>query len=486
MASSVAPGTASPNKAVTHGKRPERRTPRPPRQLRAEEIPIKKQIDEESQAINRLHEKLAAINKRIGDVRRENDTGEKDAIKGRLDEIQSRINDLEGQRSHCLGVIDTFQKEAREKTKSLNELRQGIGYKSELEIERLMQQLEVKMETTSMTLKEEKAMLQQLQQLRQAKSTLEMVENSRQQATGGDNTIATMKTQLDDLRSKMNDLHKLRKEEAQKLVAITENDRKHFGSMKGLYDERKMITSELKERNGNRAKLIEHLNEINDAYYAKQRLLQQQRIKKQQEERERRNLEFEIKQMRSQLDNLTFLPYEKEIRLLEQVIGYVNRLRSKESGEVVKVEETAVEENSLMAAMEGTRVEPKRGRDEYFIPPKQKSKSKTHREKAKTGLKLDMVTIGYFESCGVVPPTSMESLSECLQNLESKLAHFHDLRKDCDVDAMRAAQEEKLALAEKKFEALIAQRNAPKSSQEAPVKVAAESSEGEVEAAAEE
>ncbi|KAK1443050.1 nuclear segregation protein bfr1 like protein [Babesia gibsoni] len=464
MALGTGPGADSHLKHAAQGKRgdrghrQERRGPRQPRPLRPEEIPIKKQIDEESQAISNLHEQLAEVNKRIDASRRENDTGEKEEIKGRLDEIQGRINDLESKRSHCLGVIDMHQKEAREKTKSLNEMRQGVGYKNEVEVERLMQQLEKRMETTSMTLKEEKAMLQQLQQLRQAKVTLEMLEQSRQQNTGGDNTITSMKTQLDDLRAQMNNLHKIRKEEAQKLMAINENDRKHSGCMKGLYDERRQITAELKERNGNRAKLVQQLNEINDAYYAKQRLLQQQRMKKQQEERERRNLEFEIKQMRSQLDNLAFLPYEKEIRLLEQVMGYVNRLMAKDTAEVPKAEEPLVEDSSLKDAIEGTLVVPKKARDEYFIEPKQKSKNKTHKEKAKAGLKLDMVTIGYFESCGVTPPTSMNSLPDCLKSLEAKLAHFHDLRKDCDIDAMRAAQEDKLAAAEKKLEALLAQK----------------------------
>lgn len=480
MASTTAPVAEAPQKAPAQGRRsergerPERRGPRQPRQLRPEEIPIKKQIEEENQAITALHEKLAGLNKRIDEGRRETETGEKVEIKTRLDEIQGRITELETQRTHCLGLIDTHQKEAREKTKSLNELRQGIGYKSEHEIERLMQQLEERMETTSMTLKEEKAMMQQLQQLRQAKTTLEMVEQSRQQSNGGDNTIANMKTQLDELRSQMNNLHKIRKEEAQKLMAINENDRKHFGSMKGLYDERKQLTTELKERTGNRAKLVQQLNELNDAYYAKQRLLQQQRVKKQQEERERRNLEFEIKQMRSQLDNLTFLPYEKEIRLLEQVIGYVNRLGAKDEAEVAKPTERVVEENPLMSAMEGTRVIPKKERNEYFIEPKHKSKAKNQREKTKAGLKLDMVTIGYFESCGVTPPTSMEAIPECMKNLEAKLAHFHDLRKDCDIEAMRTAQEEKLAAAEKKLEDLLMQRNQPNTVEEKAAGKAAE------------
>nr|BAN65479.1 conserved hypothetical protein [Babesia bovis] len=339
-------------------------------------------------------------------------------------------------------------------------MRQGVGFKSEAEIERLMQQLEVRMETTSMTLKEEKNMMQQLQQLRQAKTSLEMFENSRQAATG-DNVVPNMKTQLDELRNQMNELRKIRREEAQRLSVLNESDRKHFDGLRELRDQRKAISTELKERNANKTRLIEQLNELNNAYYAKQRQLQQQRQKKQQEERERRNLEQEIKQMRTQLDNLTFLPYEKEIRLLDQVIGYVTRLNTQDNVEVDKVEEAPVAQPS--GTNQGTRVIPKKGRDEYFIPPKQKSKSKAPREKTKSvGIKLDMVTIGYFESCGVAPPTSMESIPECLQKLEEKLRHFHELRKDCDIDAMRASQEQKLANAEKRLEELMAQRNSSK------------------------
>ncbi|GFE55814.1 Brf1p family protein, putative [Babesia ovis] len=462
----MATSVADPSKPAARGRRPERgdraergerRAPRP---LRPEEIPLKKQIDEESREITRLHERLNALNKQIDDNRRENEGGEKGAIKGRLDDLQSRINDLERQRTRCLSVIDNHQKEAREKNKALNEMRQGVGYKSEAEIERLMQQLEARMETTSMTLKEEKSMMQQLQQLRQAKSSLEMLENSRQASTG-DNIVANMKTQLDELRNQMTELRKIRREESQRLSVLNENDRKHFDGIKDLRDQRKQISNELKERNANKTKLIEQLNELNNAYYAKQRLLQQQRQKKQQEERERRNLEQEIKQMRTQLDNLTFLPYEKEIRLLDQVIGYVTRLQTQETGEGAKVDDATVGQHS--GTNDGTRVIPKKVREEYFIPPKQKSKNKAPRDKTKSvGLKLDMVTIGYFESCGVTPPTSMDALPDCLQKLESKLSHFHNLRKDCDVDAMRAAQEAKLANAEKRLEELIAQRNAPK------------------------
>ncbi|GIX64042.1 Brf1p family coiled coil protein [Babesia caballi] len=485
MATSVAPGAADPSKPAMRGRRSERgerperaergergerRAPRP---LRPEEIPIKKQIEEESQAITRLHEQLAVINKQIEDNRRENESGEKGEIKVRLDEIQSRINDLDSQRSRCLNAIDSHQKEAREKTKAYNEMRQGVGYKSEAEIDRLMHQLEERMETTSMTLKEEKAMMQQLQQLRQAKASLEMLENSRQAATTGENVIASMKTQLDELRNQMSELRKIRKEEAQRLSVLNESNRKFFDGIKELRDQRKQISNELKERNANKSKLIEQLNELNNAYYAKQRLLQQQRQKRQQEERERRSLEHEINQMRSQLDNLTFLPYEKEIRLLEQVMGYVNRLSSQEVVEVAKPEQALVGDGSEVAPIQGTLVVPKKSRDEYFIAPKQKTKGKAHREKVKTGLKLDMITIGYFESCGVAPPTSMEALPECLQKLEAKLAHFHELRKDCDIDAMRAAQENKLEQAEKRLAELVALRTAPKATEAAAAEAGA-------------
>ncbi|GBE61270.1 Brf1p family coiled coil protein, putative [Babesia ovata] len=494
MATSVAHGVGDESKVPARGRKFERgarpeRGDRPPRgdrpqrrALRPEEIPIKKQIDEESEAISRLHEQLAALTKQIDDQRRENEGGEKGEIKVRLDDLQSRINDLESQRMHCLSVIDNHNKEAREKNKALNDARQGVGYKSEAEIDRLINQLEERMETTSMSLKEEKAMMAQLQQLRQAKTTLEMLEQSRQTAAPGDNTVVSMKTQLDDLRNQMNELRKIRKEEARRLSVLNESDRKHFDGLKELRDQRKQISNELKEHTMNKAKLIEQLNELNNAYFAQVRLQQQRRYQKQQQERERRNLEREIKQMRIQLDDLTFLPYEKEIRLLEQVMGYVNRLRAQDTVEVAKVEQPVVEEKSLEAAFEGTRVVPKKQRDEYFIAPKQKSKSKTPREKVKPTLKLDMVTIGYFESCGVPPPTSMDSLVDCLQKLDAKLSHFHELRKDCDVDAMRTAQENKLAEAEKRLEELNAARNAPWT----PESATAEAKTEQAEAAAEE
>ncbi|XP_954847.1 uncharacterized protein TA05370 [Theileria annulata] len=440
---------------------PSRGSGRKPRQLRPEEVPFKIQIDEKSRIIAKLQNELSSINNHINSNRgglSAND--ERSLIKSRLDDIQSRINSLDIKRSAFLDELDNKQRDIRKKNKTLSELKTASGYKSEHEIDHQIKFLEGLMMTSSLSLKEEKSMMSQLQQLRNTKASLERLKmeslNTRESVDG---MIMDVKSNLDNLRDELNLLRKAKREESQKLFNLNESKKKTMDSMKEYFTEKSRLMTEIQEHINDKRNLMKQLEELNNEYYTKQKLLQQQKLKKQQEERERRALENEVRQLQSQLDNCDFLPYDKEVRLLQQVLTFLSTLENtnttKEPSTTTK-ETVTVEHNgtspSLVKDEYGMRLVPKKDRDEYFISPKTKKEKNKNKDKS-SKFKIDMATLSYFESCGVDPPTCLDSLPSCREKLQQKLDHYNSLRSECNVEDMRNQIAQKLDLANKKLEA---------------------------------
>ncbi|BAM41442.1 conserved hypothetical protein [Theileria orientalis strain Shintoku] len=428
-----------------------------PRQLRPEEVPFKLQIEEKTRIIAKLQTELSSINNHINSNRGgmgAND--ERSLIKNRLDEIQNRINTLDIKRSAFLDELDNKQRDIRKKNKYLSDLKSASGYKNEQEIDHQIKFLEGLMMTSSLSLKEEKSMMSQLQQLRNTKASLERLKmESLNTKDSVDGVIMGVKSNLDSLREEMNMLRKAKREESQKLFNLNESKKKSMDSMKSYFTEKSRLLSEIQEHMNDKRNLMKQLEELNNEYYTKQKLLQQQKMKKQQEERERRNLENEVRQLQSQLDNCDFLPYDKEVRLIQQVLTFLATLDSthKDASQPSKEVEQKKDVDNLVKDDYGMRLVPKKDRDEYFISPKTKKEKTKSKDKA-AKFKIDMATMSYFESCGVDPPTCLESIPSCREKLQSKLDHYNTLRNECNVEDMKKQISQKLEQATKKLNSL--------------------------------
>ncbi|UVC49761.1 hypothetical protein MACK_003872 [Theileria orientalis] len=428
-----------------------------PRQLRPEEVPFKLQIEEKSRIIAKLQTELSSINSHINSNRGgmgAND--ERSLIKSRLDEIQNRINTLDIKRSAFLDELDNKQRDIRKKNKYLSDLKSASGYKNEQEIDHQIKFLEGLMMTSSLSLKEEKSMMSQLQQLRNTKASLERLKmESLNTKDTVDGVIMGVKSNLDSLREEMNMLRKAKREESQKLFNLNESKKKSMDSMKSYFTEKTRLLGEIQEHMNDKRNLMKQLEELNNEYYTKQKLLQQQKMKKQQEERERRNLENEVRQLQSQLDNCDFLPYDKEVRLIQQVLTFLSTLDSthKDASQPSKEVEQKKDVDNLVKDEYGMRLVPKKERDEYFISPKTKKEKNKSKDKA-AKFKIDMATMSYFESCGVDPPTCLESIPSCREKLQSKLDHYNTLRNECNVEDMKKQISQKLEQATKKLNSL--------------------------------
>lgn len=443
---------------------------KPPRQPRPEEIPFKIQIDEKSKNIARLQAELAAINRQIYDNKEgSSDNDERSVIKSKLDEIQSRINSLDLKRNEYLDELDTKQKDIRKKSKSLTEMKMSIGFKSEEEINHQIRLLEGLMMTSSLSLKEEKQMMAQLQQLRASKLSFERIHRleSQQSKDTLDGIISCVKSNLDSLREEMAVLRKAKREESQKLFTLNENKKKTMDNMKEHFDAKARISKEIQEEIQAKQRLIKELEELNNEYYAKQKALHLARVKKQQEDRERRSLENEVRSLSNQLENCDFLPHDKEVKLLQQILVFIDKLEethvSGPASTAAPLDATSASSVPTETSLNGTtatRVIPKKERDEYFITPKAGKKERKSKDKSKS-FKLDMVTLSYFESAGVEPPTSVDGIAGCKLKVQEKLDFFLKERAKCNVDELKEKLQARLEAATKKLEEVYKDR-APK------------------------
>ncbi|KAK2197490.1 Nuclear segregation protein Bfr1 [Babesia duncani] len=443
-----------------HGRGGRNGDSRPPRQPRPEELPFKAKIDEESRAIDALQLELSKVNKMISEHTGASGQGgneERLLLKKSLDEIQAQIDDLEARRTKCLEALDARQKENKDKHKALHDLKASLGFRSEREVDMQIQQLEQRMMTSSMTLKEEKAMLQQLQQLRVTRASMEPLRQMEVAAQKNSETDVerSIRAELDAIRDKMTQLKSAKREFGQKLYILNEQKKKSFSTINSYFDRRTEITTKIREHVANRQKIAKELEQLNSEYYAKQQQLYQQRLQQQEQQRKKRALEVEIKKLSRQLDESNFLPYDSEIRLLQQVAIYIDKLAT--SGEATPQMQPADQpprvDQDLENKIQGKILSPKDNAHVFLVAPKQKKDPKARQARQKP-FKLDVTTMSYFEHVGVKAPTTLESIPECKREVQEKLQHLMQLQSECDTAALRQEIETKLANAQQKLEQL--------------------------------
>lgn len=339
-------------------------------------------------AIDELQKKLKELSGKIG----ERSTGKdeffqkKAEIRKRLDEASELFNDKKADKDALMTQLKGKKEEGIQMRQELNKLKKNMAFTSEEQIQDRIHAIEKQMVTESLTLKEEKKMMDEIKQLKKNTSKVSQYADmeSKVNAAASPDSNLSLKERLDSVNSELTRIMEDKKRVHEEYSALMAERNEQMGDMPQLFEEReklnKDIQEKIKERNAIRDEYREKEREFN-AYLAEQRAA---RAEKAREMRDKRNADWEMERRQREADKLEEQPHVAEVTLLEQTIKFCKGLLPKE--EVVKEEKKQLD----FATKEGESVIlSKENRDEEFYYAPTKLKNKGSKKTAKKVCKLE-------------------------------------------------------------------------------------------------
>ncbi|KEP63669.1 UNVERIFIED_CONTAM: Brf1p family coiled coil protein [Hammondia hammondi] len=412
---------------------------------------FKDRIEAETRAIDELKAKINDLQQRITTVvgGRDEYNRKKQEMRSRLDELQAQMDKYEAERKRLTEAIDSRQKEGWEMKQSVQDMKRKLGFSSTEEIDKRIAALEHSMMTSTLTLKEEKKLLDQIKQLKHNKPLVGKFAGLEAGASSFEETsVYPLRAMLDEARTKLLELRALKREEQEKYFALVKQRQEATAPGRELIEERDRLSKQMSERMIKRREIQDEYKKENWRYQAFLAQQRQERNEKMREERARRQIEQERANLERQLEMVDEEPVDGELILLTQTIAYVQKIMDEHNQTQDDSPGTEQKKTPEAPKGDGVALLPKSQREEeYFFAPKGGKKKTEGGKKAKPkNIKHDIGTLLYFEQCGVAAPVCEGDLEPCMKILEEKLAAAKELQatKAARVEARRQELQKEL------------------------------------------
>ncbi|CAG24988.1 conserved Plasmodium protein, unknown function [Plasmodium reichenowi] len=378
---------------------------------------ISQSIDEIKKKIDNLQKEIKVANK----GKEEYNKKKKDIVT-KIDCFQSDIDKLENERRSILDDIEKKQKHKKELKVNAQNMKKQIGFENEEDIEKKIREIENKLMTSTISIKEEKLLINQIQALNKNKPLLSSYSKIENEASKyDDETIVPLKSKMDSIREKINKLRNEKKMERNKLKELQNSYQEKNNKLNELNNLRDNYSKKMNHYFMERRSITVEMEEKKQQYRSfklNQLQAKQQKIK---EDRERKNLELEKQSLEKKLEDIDVLPYREELALIENMLAYLKKLQ-----EEFKLEESKKQQNA--AKKINGEVETNENKDDNKTKNENNNKkAKSKKDKQKT-FKLDMNILCYFVTAGINPPVSFDEIDSCIQKLHEKKDMYEQKR----------------------------------------------------------
>jgi len=312
-------------------------------------------------------------------------------------------------------------------------MKKSIGFTSEAEIDDRIATIEFKMWTESVSLKDEKAYIAEIKELKKNKPKVSQVTQmeGKLQDFKNDNGLS-LKEQRNEINTQMATFREQKKGIQERLAALTEERKAQMGDMPEILEKKDAIQKKIQEKIAERSKLRDEFNVAKRAfqeYLNEQRKIKQERY---QEEQKARQAEYKIRQMEKKVEALDEQPFVSEIVLIEQTIKFCKSLVVEKAEE--KKEET---KDTVFNNKEGEQVlASKKDRDQemYYAATKKgkaaKKQNKPEGDVGKKPIKHNAETFKLFDSLKLDAPITTADVPALLVKLDAQMEMYQQKVKD--------------------------------------------------------
>lgn len=337
----------------------------------------------------------------------------------------SAIAELKDAKDKIRESLNQSNSEARAARQDLTKMKRQMAFTSTREIDDKIKELEYRQSTESMTLHEEKKILEEIKQLKKNKPLVTQLHKKQNQVdsiTQVDNS-ETMKDKLDTIKQEM-DAHFTRKKDLSaqldKLNAERENQ---TGGVKDLYDKRTELNEQNKKYRDELSALENDFYQKNQLFKAYQRELREQRQQKMQAERDEWNKQRDMERRHKMVAKLDDMPHQHEINLIEQTIKFCKNFQPKEDAAKEEKKETAYDNPDTHLVLKN-----KGDRDEEFYYAPTKTKGAKKGKKGESGgtksIKHNAETFKLFHTLKLDCPVTTDDIPKTLEKLEEEMEKY--------------------------------------------------------------
>ncbi|KAL3680985.1 hypothetical protein R1sor_023941 [Riccia sorocarpa] len=392
--------------------------------------------------------------------------------RNQLNELTSSFRGVMDEKKALREELDAADKTRERMRADARSLREKLPYVRVEQIDEEIKKLEYRMTHTSLTLQEEKKLLQQVKDLTKSRDFVKDYNERMELITLDEASRAEMVQKIREKDELLSGL-KARQEEQRKLMArLKERDAAQAVDIPVLIEERNNAFEKTKALREKVKEIRAEFRAREDEYYERERQWREQQAiqrRKDYEKREAERKEREKIRKERELENFVE-PYTDEIIICDQLISYLQK------------HAPVVEEASSTAPVKAEIVAPKgvgnvliskksRNDDEldgWFSGSSNKGKGKKSRaptatkskEKEKLSLSLDVLTS--FQKVKLSPPTTVGDAPKSIEEVKLKKEEYvkmqqvaRDLRErgdDAGPSDVQASQPDVLSVPEEKVE----------------------------------
>lgn len=400
------------------------------------QAPDREEFDAEmekiSQVIEGFQTQQAALAVKINDRSggKEEYFQKRDELKGKLNELSAKIDVLMEKKNDINKAMGEKRQEGMDMRNQLNKMKKSIGYTSETQIDDRIQYIEFKLNTETMTLKQEKDFLKEISDLKKNRPKVGQV-NKMEDSFSNRDTGTHLRENIGTVNEELSQYRDGKRTVAAELTKLNEARKDQLGDLPKYIEERDNIGKKIKEQ-------IEIRNQKRDEFRQKEREFNQWRNEQRQarqakinEERSAQKAQWEMTQRLKKAEAMDNQPYVTEMTLLEQTIAFCKSLVA-DKGPAQKEEKAEIVHNNP----DDTEVLIKKeDRDEFYYAPtanKKKGKSKKGPKEGGSSkpIKHNAETFRLFDQLKINAPITTEDIPGTLEKLDEQLTAYKQKVKD--------------------------------------------------------
>jgi len=384
----------------------------------------------------------------------------KEEMKAKLDEYQAIIDKHDSEKKDLFESLDAEKKKGREMRGELNEMKKKLPFDSVEDIDKKIKEIENKMMTETMSLKQEKAHIVEIAQLKQQKPRLAQYARMEEASKGPSGETGTgQQTRLSELKKLIEEARAAKRAQMEQYKKLIEQRRKVMADMPSLFEKRDQLNKQIAKQVQARATVREEFQRKQQAHQAYLSEKRQVMAEKSRAERLQRQADWEKRQAERQNEKEDEMPNLAETVLLEQTLAYCTSMVSAKKEEVVELKEVQHNnpEGSMVLCRKADRETDEIDRFNQIKSGKNKKDKNKENKKTKTSnIKHDVETIQIFSNLKLSPPATTAEIPELVEKLNAKLVELRVGQKTWEAkrEERRVAAAKQLAEADAKAAAL--------------------------------
>ncbi|CAM6109665.1 unnamed protein product [Calypogeia fissa] len=436
----------------------------PPKRIKRLERPNKATLDED---VAKVFDEIDGFQGRIAEIKALIDSKQQNKqitsaevldARTKLNELTASFRKVMDEKKVIREELDHADKLRERMRADARAVRDKLPYVRMEQIDEEVKKLEYRMSHTSLTLQEEKKLLQQVKDLTKSRDFVKDYNDRLDQITQDEGSRGEI---LDKIREKdaiLNDLRAKQEEQRKVLAQIKEKDASHTVDIPALIEERNEAFEKIKVLREQVKEIKAEFRNKEEEYWERERQWKEQQALQRRREYEKREADRkEREKIRKQREAENYIePYTDEIIMVDQLSSYLQKyapaVEEAAAAAAAGASSTTPQKAEIVAPKGvGTVLVSKKNKfdeetDSWFSGKSKgkKAKAPAPKNKGKEKLSLSLDALTSFEKLKLPPPTTVGDVTKSIEDLRLKKEEYLKLQEEARKRRERGEPEPKV------------------------------------------